>query len=46
MSEDVPQIECYIAGRQGRGRDLVEQWLELLIVVLVDQGNTQIARSS
>ena len=44
VAEQLAQRERDVAGRQLRGRDLVEQRLELVVVVAVDQRDAHVAR--
>jgi hypothetical protein len=44
--KDISQVASCIAWYERGGGDLVKQWLELLIVVLVNQRNAQIIGTS
>ena len=40
FAQDAAEIERGIAGRQARRGDLVQKWLELLIIIPIQQGDT------
>jgi hypothetical protein len=42
VKENISEIESSILRGENSSRDLVKQWLELLIVVLVDQSDPQV----
>src|ERR1700731_3475616 len=41
--QESPQVEGRIARRKNSGRDLVEQWLELMVVILIDHRDSEIS---